>query len=165
MPEEDLVEIDGETYAIGVLTGSLGFLTRVTQIQEREFIRRSGQTTVSPGVYSALATIETNPGIRQGALASLLMIKESNMTAFVRQLTAKGMIERRRHAGNHRVTSLWLTKKGQNSVGRARERMQDLDRRFADMLSDAEYSLAIGTLQRLFKHHVKLQDVRLSRAV
>jgi len=51
------------------------------------------------------------------------------------------------------------------ALGAARSPDLGTLRRFADLLSETEYSLAIRTLQRLFKHHVKLQNVRLSRAV
>jgi DNA-binding MarR family transcriptional regulator len=150
--KRDVIKIDGETLDVSPLTGSLGFLTRVTHIQERDYLRSSGRAPLSPGVYSALVTIGSNPGIRTGLLASLLLIQDSNFTALVKHLVHDGLVERKRHPHNHRAASLTLTKKGLDLVARVAPTMCELDRGFASALPEREYRQLLKILRRLFEH-------------
>lgn len=148
--DEDVIEWEGEACHIGVLIKSVGFLAHMIQIQERELHRASG-TPVSPGVYSALSVIERNPGIRQGLLANVLLIQESNMAPLIRKLTADGFIERRAHPEKHRAITLWVTAKGKQLLKSVQPIFRTIDREFANVLPDHEYDDLVTILAKLFR--------------
>ena len=146
----DLVELEGEVCDIGGLAESLGFLTRVTQLQRREFIRGSARPQPSLGAYSALAVISRNPGIRQRLLATILQVQDSNMTNLIRQLLDQGLVDRRPIAPGRRAAGLWLTAAGQSTVAAQAPGVEEIDRAFAGALSDTEYAAVVRILRRLF---------------
>ncbi|MCB1334083.1 MAG: MarR family transcriptional regulator [Roseivivax sp.] len=107
-------QADSDTIRYGGLTGSLGFLLRLSQLASfRDFYDELGPLGIRPGEISVLTVIGLNPGIRQGVLARHLMIKRAHMTKVVRALDDAGLIARRVPADDKRAVELSLTAKGQ----------------------------------------------------
>jgi len=149
------VRLGEETYDLDLLTGSVGFLTRVVHIQIREFLRLNAELPISPGVYSALALLAANPGIRQGRVAQILAIQESNMATLVKQLSAAGLIERPPTTAGKRSSGLWLSDKGQTLLVKVKAAFNAVDRNYASALSTAEYADLTRLLSRLFQHTLR----------
>ncbi|HKY81455.1 MAG TPA: MarR family winged helix-turn-helix transcriptional regulator [Sphingobium sp.] len=135
-------------YALAPVTKSLGFLTRVVQVQINERLRGAGGLSVSPAVFSALRLVHGNPGIRQGHAARILQIQESNMANMIKDLVAQGWIERREEPGKR--IGLWITGKGEEEVEQGAW-ADDLDRAYAAALSDKEYKQLLYLLDRVYR--------------
>ena len=140
--------LGGKEYALGPLTESLGFLTRAVNVQINERIRASGRLAISPAVFSMLQLLQVNPGIRQVDAARLLVIQESNMANLVKDLVAKGLVERRGETPKR--VGLWITAAGEQELARS---FVDLvgDRIYSSVLSDAEYGQLLQLLNRVYR--------------
>src|SRR3546814_19225308 len=92
-------------YELTSLTTSLGFLTRVVQVQINERIRIAGALQVTPAIFSTLRLLEANPGIRQVHAARILVIQESNMANLVKDLIAQGLRSEERRVGKECVST------------------------------------------------------------
>ncbi len=138
---------EGE-YELTPLTNSLGFLTRVVQVQINERIRAEGGLPVSFAVLSALRLFQANPGIRQVHAARILLVQESNMANLVKDLLGQGLVERRED--DSKRTGLWLTALGKEELKRCAW-ADDLDRVYASALSDKEYRQLRELLHRVYR--------------
>ena len=117
--------VGGKEYALKPLTDSLGFLTRVVQIQINDRIRASGALGMSPATLCALRLVEANPGIRQVDAARILLIHESNMATLIKDLIAQGLIKRRGKNGGKRG-GLSITAHGRRQVEQAASAMPSI---------------------------------------
>jgi len=138
---------DGE-YALTNLTNSLGFLTRVIQVQINERIRSAGVLQVTPATYSTLRVLQANPGIRQVHAARILVVQESNMANLIKDLIAQGLVERREDESKR--TGLWITALGEEELERSSS-ADDLERVYAKALSDKEYRSLLRMLDRIYQ--------------
>lgn len=148
MSKTNRVAVGGRNYALKTLTDSIGFLTRVVQIQIHDSLRASGALSMSPATLCALRLIDANPGIRQVDAARILLIHESNMANLVKDLIAQGLIKRDATNGGKRG-GLWITADGHRQVERLASTF-GIDREFASVLSDKEYRQIIDLLNRLY---------------
>lgn len=137
----------GTEYVLSPLTDSLGFLTRVVQVQICDCIRAAGEMDISPATLSLLRLVGSNRGILQAHAARILLIQESNMAILVKTVIAMGLIERRSQKGKR--AGLWLTAEGELKVAQW-ERTAVIDRSYASVLSDAEYRQLIQLLSRVY---------------
>ena len=97
----------------GPLAESTGFLLHVAQIEDHEsFARRFADQQVTPGVYSIITLIKSNPGVQQGVIAEALKIKPARMTKVIKKLVDKGLVARRIPETNRRMVHLSLTENG-----------------------------------------------------
>lgn len=138
----------GSEYALGPLRSSLGFLTRVIQVQINERLRAKGGMEISPATLSLLQLLQANTGIRQVDAARLLLIQESNMANLVKTLISRGLIERRRETGGR--GGLWITEEGERLVAQW-SWAATIDRSCASVLSDAEYQQLMHLLNRIYQ--------------
>lgn len=138
----------GREYALGPLTESLGFLTRAVNVQINERVRASGGLGVSPAIFSTLQLLQVNPGIRQVDAARLLVIQESNMANLVKDLVARGLVERRGETPKR--VGLWITAAGESELARCATDLA-ADRIYGGVLSDAEYGQLLQLLNRVYR--------------
>ena len=111
----DPAVIGEETICLGGLEESVGFLLRVSQVQNYEkFFVTFEDIGLRPGEFSALWVIRRNPGIRQGQLAEALSIKPPRMTKMIRRLEDQGRVKRVIPDNNRRCVRLFLTKTGED---------------------------------------------------
>ncbi|WGW05694.1 MarR family winged helix-turn-helix transcriptional regulator [Tropicibacter oceani] len=97
----------------GPLSGSLGFLLRLSQLQSfADFFKGMEDQNIRPGEISVLMMIAQNPGVRQGVLASALMIKRAHMAKMIRAMEDAGIVTRTVPPDDRRAVELWLTDKG-----------------------------------------------------
>lgn len=136
----------GKKYSLASLTDSLGFLTRVVQVQINDRVRASGGLRISPARLSVLRLVAANPGIRQVDVARFLMVQESNMANLVKDLIAQALIKRQ---GNKRG-GLWVTGDGRRQVEQLTA-APTIDRSYAAVLSDKEYRQLVRLLNRVYR--------------
>lgn len=141
--------VGGTEYALGPLADSLGFLTRVTQVQINDRIRASGGLGISPACLATFQLVEANPGIRQVDAARILLIQESNMANLVKDLVSQALLERRGETGSKRG-GLWLTGAGRRKLEQAAAQARALDRACAAVLSDKQYRDLLALLNKLY---------------
>ncbi len=123
----DMLDRDTHDGAVrfGPLAESLGLLLRLSQLHSfHDFYTALERHHVRPGEISILMMIRENPGIRQGVLASALMIKRAHMAKMARRLEDAGLIERRVPPDDRRAMELRLTAQGEL---RAAEMTPDLE--------------------------------------
>lgn len=136
-------------YDLTALTTSLGFLTRVVQVQINERIRTAGALQVTPAIFSTLRLLQANPGIRQVHAARILVIQESNMANLVKELITQGFIERREDEGKR--IGLWITAKGEEELVRSAS-ADNLERVYANAFTDREYRQLLKLLDRIYRN-------------
>lgn len=76
--------------------------------QERETVVHG----VSPGQWRFLRQLWHSNGMCQHKLAGQLAISDATATVTLRELEKKGLIDRRRNAGNRREVLIFLTQRG-----------------------------------------------------
>lgn len=121
MQELAAAEVNEETIEIGDLDDSIGFLTRIAQLQVFEqFFDQLGHLGLRPGEFSTLLVIGRNPNIRQGLLAQTLHIKPAQMSKLIRVFEDDGLVERIIPDHNRRSVELVLTDKGRAFIEKHR---------------------------------------------
>ena len=155
----DQADDDEREYTLSPLTDSLGFLTRVVQVQINDRVRASGGLGRSPAVLCLLQLVEANPGIRQVDAARILLIQESNMANLIKDLIAQGLIKRRGKNGGKRG-GLLITQHGRRRVEQATSGAP-IDRAYAAVLSDKDYQRLVTMLSLLYRAALKFPSGRL----
>lgn len=144
---------DGERLRMSVLGATMGFMVRVVQVQIfQAYYERFGKSGLTTGEFSALAAIRENPGVRQGALASAMMIKRSNMTKLVQSLERDGLIVRRAAEDDARSVNLDLTVKGHRTIEAALPDIEAFNRDVTNALSAPERQVLLGLLGKLHEN-------------
>jgi DNA-binding MarR family transcriptional regulator len=101
---------------------SLGFLLSQMGIYaSQKFAERIGALDLHPGQFRVLNVVDAAEGESQHAIAAATEVPASRMVALVDELEGRGLVERRPHATDRRVRSLYLTSKGRNLLERGRE--------------------------------------------
>ncbi|MGH8143640.1 MAG: MarR family winged helix-turn-helix transcriptional regulator [Terriglobia bacterium] len=132
----DLAEADVATI---VLPDYIGFHLRLAQLRTfREFFRVFEGTGVTPGVHTVLQIIRDNPGIRQRAIAELLMVREPNMTRLIQSLQVGHLISRAVDKTDRRARHLALTDKGRDLLDNLSQRITALEKKVLGLLDAAQ---------------------------
>src|SRR5579862_7280529 len=113
-PSRDVIDLSG-------LDELVGFNIHIIDLLMYQlFYERFGKDAMTPGIFSTLFAIKTNPGIRQGALADALMIQRSNMTMLINRLIRAGYVKRQGAKGDNRGVVLSLSEEGEKSLRQIR---------------------------------------------
>ncbi|MGX1307518.1 DNA-binding MarR family transcriptional regulator [Amorphus suaedae] len=139
----------GDDVQLGDLRSSLGFLVRLAQLKSYErFFAELSEHGMRPGEFSVLAVIGLNPGIRQGVLASKLMIKRAHITKLVRGFEDRGLVSRRTPDEDRRGMELTLTPEGQAFVAARAPLFHDFEARVPEGLTAGERDELVVLLQK-----------------
>lgn len=101
---------------------SLGFLLRDTsRLMRRRFMRcaREAGLPLSGSEASVLVHVDRDPGMSQAQLAERLEMEAISLVRLIDTLEESGLIERRRHAHDRRIRTLWLTERGRPIAAQA----------------------------------------------
>ena len=107
------------TEEVQELRRTLGFLLHETsRVVRRRFMQHARETGLglNRSEASVLVHVFHAPGLSQAALANSLDIDTISVVRLIDSLQAAGLIERRLHATDRRVRTLWLTGDGQARV-------------------------------------------------
>jgi len=94
------------------LRRTLGFLMRDTaRLLRRRFVQRAREVglPINRSEASVLVHVDSDPGMSQAQLASRLDMEAISLVRLIDSLQAAGLIERRPHATDRRIRTLWLT--------------------------------------------------------
>jgi DNA-binding MarR family transcriptional regulator len=135
-----------------VLPSNIGFHIRIVQMRIfREFYRVFDGSGVTPGMHTVLQIIRDNPGIRQRALAELLMVREPNMTRMIQGLHGSELISRTVDKSDRRAFHLALTEKGSTLLAGVRERIDSHEELLLSLLDDEERKALRSYLDRIME--------------
>lgn len=116
------------------------------------FYERFTKRSMTPGIFSTLLAIKTNPGVRQGALADALMIQRSNMTILVNRLIRTGYVKRCSAKGDNRGVVLFLAEPGERALRQVNAEMSAHEKLLASGLTAKERETCLALLQKMTRH-------------
>ncbi|AUH32653.1 MarR family winged helix-turn-helix transcriptional regulator [Paracoccus tegillarcae] len=144
LPQQPARAID-----LGDLTGSLGFLLRLAQIEAFEmFYEGLEDARIKPGEFTVIYVIQRNPGIRQGILAERLSIKRAHMTKLIRRFEVQKVVARHVPDDDRRAVELTLTPTGEALVARHTDAVLAQAGRESDRLAPDEARQLIALLRK-----------------
>jgi DNA-binding MarR family transcriptional regulator len=125
---------------LGALNRHLGYFIRRVQVWVfQDFIRTLECINISPGQYSVLLVIDTNPGLSQTELARTLGIQRARLVRVLHILDKRGLTRRLRSSADGRTHALRLTHKGQETLRHAQELAGQHEARLIDKLGAEPY--------------------------
>jgi DNA-binding MarR family transcriptional regulator len=134
------------------LPENIGLHIRMVQIRIfREFYRVFEGTGITPATHTAMTIIRENPGIRQGTLAEVLMVRPPNMTSMLFGLEKAGLVRRSVDEIDRRATLLYLTDPGQQALDAAQQRLDALEGKLLQSFDDRERRELRGFLDRILE--------------
>lgn len=140
---------DGATVDLSMLQQMVGFHVHMFDlVQYQRFYERFGGGAFTPAIFSTLAAIRRNPGVRHGALADALRIQRPNMTSLLNALQRSGLVSRRPSSTDKRSVALHLTERGERAVAEMFDAMLALDREMTAGLSAPERKSLLALLQK-----------------
>lgn len=119
----------------------VGLLFRTVNFSFREQVDsalREGGVPLSFGQVSALSILDLKPGINGAQLARESMVSAQAMTAVLRSLTDKRLLERRAHPDSLRADAWHVTARGATVLQRARTLFGEVMARMLSPLSVRE---------------------------
>ncbi len=137
----------------GPLDRRLGYLLRRAQIAVfRDFFAAFEPHDIRPGQYSILTVIESNPGLKQGAVGEALGIKRANFVAMVDELERRKLVRRDPTPRDRRSHALMLTPQGARLMAELHAVSERHEQKIVDAIGPETYrSLAepLKTIARL----------------
>jgi len=119
----------------------IGWLFREINVHFREDIEtalRARKVGLNFGQVSALSILGSQPGLNGAQLARRNMVTPQAMTGILRQLTARGLVERRLHPESLRADSWHVTERGEKLLLRGREAFAEVTARMLEGLGAAD---------------------------
>jgi DNA-binding MarR family transcriptional regulator len=145
---------DHRDYTLADLSPALTQAARSMRTVMTRSLTASGLYAGQDGVILALAA---NDGLPAGTLAQKLGVKAPTMTRTIGRMEAQGFVERRPDADDARLTKVYLTETGRNSVGEIESSAASCDELATRGFSEKE----IRSLVRLLKtieHNLQAGD-------
>lgn len=103
----------------GMVEGLIGFrFRRIQNEMGRRFKQRISRDEINPGMFSALALIDANPGLSQAELATEIGMDRATIVALIDSLEANGWARRTRDTVDRRRYSLSVTPAGRKELAR-----------------------------------------------
>lgn len=99
--------------------------------------------------YAALLATSTTPGISSAELARQCLVTPQTMTTVLKNLTAKGLVERRPHPTIGHVQETFLTAEGKRVLRKADKAAVAIEHGMADALGATDSRRLIELLGRL----------------
>jgi len=116
----------------------------------QEFVERFAAEDLRPMQYAVLSLIQRNAGLRQNQVSETLGIKRTNFVPLLDELVRRGLVERRRMAGDRRAAALVLTEAGRALMDRLAAAAGAHEDRFTRRIGGPNNrAMLIGFLSRL----------------
>lgn len=123
---------------------------------QRQLERETVAHGVSPGQWRFLRQLWHGNGICQRQLAGRLALSEATAAVTLRELEKKGLIDRRRNAGNRREVLVFLTPRGRALESALLSVTRDIHILATDGIAGAE----VTALERLLRRVIANLDRR-----
>lgn len=121
------------------LTRNTGFLISwMGLIASKHFGERLASIGLTTRMWGVLNVLDAEGPISQGAACAALNMDPSSMVATIDQLESQGLVERRRDPNDRRAYALHITKRGNETIARARELQREAQKELLAPLSEQE---------------------------
>ncbi|MFD1912174.1 MarR family winged helix-turn-helix transcriptional regulator [Halodurantibacterium flavum] len=146
-------DLEHQRVVLGPLRENLPFLTRAL----RAYIRAENADfyqalDAEQGEIVVLSVIKLNPGMSQNELADALVFKKSAVTKLVKDLEARGLVERTKSATDKRFNALQLTDPGEQRYQRISTLIAAQNAALLEPFSETEREALFTYLNRLYVH-------------
>lgn len=145
------------------LGADLPYLSRVLRAciraENAQFYR---EFESAQGDIAILNLIGINPGISQNDLAGAVVLKKSAVTKIIKDLEARGLVERRKVSSDKRYNALTLTEAGEEKRRRLRAGMTTQQEQLLSVFGEDERRQFLGQMSRLCAHLTARNKARLS---
>lgn len=132
------------------MENNVAFLTGdVARLFRKRFEFATRDCGITGPQWRALALIQNNPGINQGALASLLEVEPITAGRMIDRLEKLDLVERRPDAADRRVWLLHLTERAVPLLDGLRDRAFNVMAEFTSIFSEPEKELFLSFLKRM----------------
>lgn len=134
------------------LSPALEFIRQVSAMNhalERCSARMDRTLGITAQQRLVLRCIGKYPGISAGQLASLLHVDPGTVSASLRRLSSRGLVERRSDSRDRRRSTLGLTAKGRELDGPTEGTVEDAVQRLIDELPERNVATTVAVLARL----------------
>jgi len=131
----------------GLLTELTGFSVKLAWVLGHSLLSRELDPGVTPHRSSVLEVVSRNPGMQQTQLATALALTRPATTLAVDFWEERGCVERRKVAGDRRLSGVYTTPGGEAELTGLRERVRHADLALTADLDDEE----IATLRSLLR--------------
>lgn len=137
---------------LSLIEQQIGFHVHMFDVaQYQRFYAKFADRGFTPAVFSTMAVLRQNPGVRHGALADALLIQRPNLTALLNDLARQGYVSRRPSPTDKRSVALYLTERGERALARMLDAMTALDREMTAALSAPERRILLELLQKALR--------------
>ena len=134
----------------GGLPGYIGYQVRQAQSAVfRDISRAIKDIGVTPGEFSLLALLKTNPGVNSVTLAKIYQLDKATLSLAIKSLVRRGIIRSTRSADDRRYYSLKLTPAGRAVLRRVTRRIEKQERTMDAVLGPGERRRLLDLLQRI----------------
>ncbi len=135
----------------GLLTELTGFSLKLAWVLGHSLLSREFEAGVTPHRFSTLEVISRNPGMQQTQLAAALALTRPATTLAVDFWEERGCVERRKVAGDRRLSGVYITPHGEQELERLRQSVRKADVALVADLSDAEVETLRSLLRKIHR--------------
>jgi len=140
----------GRDPEFGSLPQLLGYQIRQAQTALfKDFSNITNSLKITPGEFSLLTLIDTNPGVSQTSLTSLYKVDKSTLSLSLGGLAKRGLVRRVRAPLDNRYYALWLTEAGRRLLRKVRARVDAQERTMDEVLRPGERAHLLDMLSRI----------------
>jgi DNA-binding MarR family transcriptional regulator len=124
-------------------------LHRAGQCAADIFTAEMGDLDLTPRQFAVLLTVAQNEGLSQTDLVLLTGIDRSTLADIVRRMLKKGLLQRRRTHEDARAYAVKLTDEGTRILAAARPKVEAVEQRILQILSDDQQSTLVSDLKSI----------------
>lgn len=135
----------------GLLSELTGFSLKLAWVLGHSLLSRELDPGVTPHRFSTLEVISRNPGMQQTQLAAALALTRPATTLAVDFWEERGCVERRKVAGDRRLSGVYITPHGERELERLRQRVRKADVALVADLSEAEVETLRSLLRKIHR--------------
>ena len=129
----------------------LGYqLAQVTILTNASFVRVAGDPLeLRPVEFTILQLVHENAPVNATKVAKALAVSLPAITLWLDRMEQRGLVERERDRVDRRAQNLRITRKGENLVTSALERLLEADREIMSSLTEGERQMTLELLSKL----------------
>lgn len=140
----------------GSLPGYIGYQLRQAQSAVfRDLSRTLRDMGVSPGEFSLLTLLRSNPGINSITLTRIYQLDKATLSLSIKGLVRRGLISSARSARDRRYFELTLTETGRTLLLAVTRRIERQERAMDAVLKQGERGMLLELLQRISRAFTK----------
>jgi DNA-binding MarR family transcriptional regulator len=135
----------------GGIHGLLGYqLAQAAILTTEAFVRDVGKPLdLRPVEFTILQLVDENAPVTATKLAKALAVTAPGVTIWLDRLEQRGLLKRERDKTDRRTQNLRITRKGQELVTSALQRLLKADREILQHLSEGERHMLLELLQKV----------------